>query len=339
MKQFITDSGVIFLRIEQLYYLTELSRYRSLNLAADELHISTQALSASIKNLEIELDTVILERTNRGVSFTEDGEQVLQYAYKTIKGYEDLQRALDKSLSANTAASLNQKGTLLVHSVPVFLESILPCKIKEFQQKYPNVSIQIVQDTTNNICTAVQNNKQSILGMILLPSSKNTLMRTFLPEGNFLFRPISTNRYVCCVAKDSPFAKHKTISIKKILKEPLVIYTTGAAENSPLLCLLKQYTEHLQIASCVSSMTFWAKAIKEHIGIGFLNELFISPQSMVKEVYNDLVFIKLKEPLISVNGFLYTEQLSPLAADFIKQFPVYHPAKGDPVFRTEYLTL
>lgn len=324
------------MRIDQLYYLIELSRYRSLNLAAEELHISTQALSASIKNLEAELNTIILERTNRGVSFTENGQKVLQYAHIAVKGYEDLQTSL---CDLNESAQIKHSEKLFIHSVPVFLESILPFKIKEFQQIYPNVSIQIVQDTTNNICAAIQDNTQPILGMILLPCSKNNLMRAFLPEGKFSFRPISTNRYVCCVPKDSPFARHKTISIKKILKEPLVIYTTGNAANSPLLYLLKQYTEQLQIASSVSSMTFWAKAIKEHIGIGFLNELFISPQSMVKEVFDDLVFIKLKEPLISINGFIYTEPHSSIATNFMEQFPVYRPTKGEPDLCTACLEL
>ena len=78
------------MRIDQLIYLIEISHSRSLNLAADALHISTQALSASIKNLENELGTEILHRTNRGVSLTDDGQRVLHYAQSTVDGYKRL---------------------------------------------------------------------------------------------------------------------------------------------------------------------------------------------------------------------------------------------------------
>lgn len=327
------------MRIEQLFYLTEISRNHSLSLAAEALHISVQALSSSIKNLETELNTTILDRTNRGVSFTETGQLVLQYALSTTKGYNDLQQQLATTHASAASSPIQLCGTLYLHTIPVFLESILSSKINEFQQLYPEASIQIVQNTTHNICAAVQSEQHSALGMVLLPCMKNTVLRTFLPEGNMSFRPISISRFVCCVPKDSPFARHKTISIKKLLKEPLVIYTTGTVDNSPLLYLLRQYTEQLHITSSISSMTFWSKAIKDHIGIGFLNELFISSDSMVKDVFQDLVFIKVKEPLIAINGFIYADQLSPLASAFMDLFPSYRPSKNDPDFCTECMVL
>jgi len=320
------------MRIEQLDYLITISQHHSLNLAAEALHISTQALSASIKNLEAELDVVLLERTNRGVSFTEKGQKVLQYARITMKGFQDLQGELRETdfMSVQNQSALS--GTLYIHTVPVFLESILPRKIKAFQQIYPNISVQIVQNATSDIYKAVQDHGQSTLGLVLLPCIKNTLLRTFLPTGNLSFRPINTSRFLCCVSKESPFARHKSISINKILKEPLVIYTTGAVENSPLLYLLKQYSAQLQITSSISSITFWAKAIKEQIGIGFLNNLYIAPESMVKKTFDELVFLKVKEPLATVNGFLYNDKNDPIADAFMQQFPVYHPAKGEPDF-------
>ncbi len=327
------------MRIEQLHYLIEISRYQSLNLAAESLHISTQALSASIKNLEAELDTILLERTNRGVSFTDKGQKVLQYALTTVKGLEELQKELQDSSYSDDNIDTALTGTLYIHTTPVFLESILPGKIKEFQQNYPNVSVQVVQNTTNEICEAVQRGTQSTLGLVLLPCIKNMVLRTFLPEGDFSFRPINTSRFICCVPKGSPYARHKTISIKKILKEPLVIYTTGSVTNSPLLYLLKQYEEELHITSSTSSMTFWAKSIKDHIGIGLLNNLFTIPDSMVKTTFDDLVFIKTKEPLITVNGFLYNDNNDPLVTAFMKQFPVYRPSKGDPDFCAECMVL
>ena len=51
------------MRIEQLEYLCEVAKRRSMNLAADKLHIAQQTLSTSIKTLEKELDVKLLDRT------------------------------------------------------------------------------------------------------------------------------------------------------------------------------------------------------------------------------------------------------------------------------------
>ena len=327
------------MRIEQLYYLIEISRQHSLNLAAETLHVSVQALSSSIKNLETELHTTILNRTNRGVSLTEAGQQVLQYAHTTVTGYENLLASLSTAEQAVDPNHATLKGNLFFYTMPAFLETFLPAKIEEFQQRYPEVRLQISQNTTYHICNAILNHTQPAFGLLMLPCNKNGLLHSTLPEGPFSFRPISINRYVCCVPKDSPFARHKTISIKKILKEPLVIYTTGTVEDSTLYQLLTQYSQQLRIGSRTASIHFWAKAIEKHTGIGFLNELFISPNSMVKDVFEDLIFIKIKEPLLSINGFLYTDDSLPLANAFMEQFPTFRPSKNDPDFCTECMVL
>ena len=326
------------MRIEQLIYLIELSHSRSLNLAAEALHISTQALSASMKNLETELCTTILVRSNRGVTFTESGQKVLQYAHHVVNGYYSLLDELaPQSVSATPHSSLN--GTLHLLSAPAFLESFIPSKIQEFQQQYPHVNLSVTQCSTREICTNLQNSTTPSLGLVLLPCNKDTLFRQFIPEGEFTFRPINISRFVCCVAKDSPFARHKTISIKKVLKHPLVIYTTGSGKNSPLLYQLHQFDVQPQVASVVSSINFWAKSIKNHLGIGFLNEIFLQPQSMVKDAFDDLIFIKLTEPLLTLNGFIYTGEPAPLLTTFMNQFPAFHPTKNDPVFCKEIISL
>lgn len=326
------------MRIEQLIYLIELSHSRSLNLAAESLHISTQALSASMKNLENELGTTILVRSNRGISFTESGQKVLQYAHNAVNGYYALLDELRPiSTSGNPQSTL--KGTLQLLSAPAFLESFIPSRIQEFQQQYPLVNLSVTQCSTNEICTTLQNTTTPVLGLVLLPCNKDSLFRQFIPEGNFTFRPINITRFICCVAKDSPFAQHKTISINKILKHPIVIYTTGSGKNSPLLYQLHQFSDHPQVASVVSSINFWAKSIKNHLGIGFLNEIFLHSQSMVKDSFDDLVFIRVKEPLLTINGFLYIGNPSPIVSTFMNQFPAFHPTKNDPVFCKEIMSL
>ena len=58
------------MRLEQLSYLIEITRLRSISRAAETLHISQPALSASVKSLETELGRTLFKRTNRGIFLT-----------------------------------------------------------------------------------------------------------------------------------------------------------------------------------------------------------------------------------------------------------------------------
>ena len=62
------------MRLEQLEYLCEIAKRKSMNLASNKLYVSQQTLSTAIKNLEKELDTKLLERTYHGVFPTEIGQ-------------------------------------------------------------------------------------------------------------------------------------------------------------------------------------------------------------------------------------------------------------------------
>lgn len=61
------------MRLDQLLYLIEISKCRSMSIASDNLHLTPQAVSMAIKNLEEELNVQLVERTNKGTSLTEKG--------------------------------------------------------------------------------------------------------------------------------------------------------------------------------------------------------------------------------------------------------------------------
>ncbi len=59
----------------------------------------------------------------------------------------------------------------------------------------------------------------------------------------------------------------------------------------------------------------------------------------MKEHIDKLVLIKVKEPLISINGFLYSSVPSTLMQAFMDLWPAYRPAKNEPQFESVYIPL
>lgn len=78
------------IKTEQLYYLTQVAKYNSINKTADKLYMTSAAISTSIKQLEKECGFEILERTYRGVKLTAYGKQVVKIAEQILALEEEI---------------------------------------------------------------------------------------------------------------------------------------------------------------------------------------------------------------------------------------------------------
>lgn len=71
--------------LQQLRYLIAIAEHGSINAAASEMFASQSNLSTAIHDLEAELGIVIFTRSNRGVTLTNDGTELLGYARQVIE--------------------------------------------------------------------------------------------------------------------------------------------------------------------------------------------------------------------------------------------------------------
>jgi DNA-binding transcriptional LysR family regulator len=80
--------------LRHLKYLTALARERHFARAAAASDVSQPALSAAIRQLEEELGVPIVERGNRFIGLTSEGELVLAWARRTLSDHETLLQRL-----------------------------------------------------------------------------------------------------------------------------------------------------------------------------------------------------------------------------------------------------
>jgi DNA-binding transcriptional LysR family regulator len=83
--------------LQQLKYVIEVSRSRSISKAAKKLFISQPSLSNAIKELENEIGITIFLRTNKGIILTAEGSEFLGYARQVVE-----QAALLENRYSNT---------------------------------------------------------------------------------------------------------------------------------------------------------------------------------------------------------------------------------------------
>lgn len=78
------------MRLQQLLYVKEIARCRSMNKAAVRLYISQPSLSEAIRDLEKEFGITLFDRSRRGVSLTAEGIEFLQLADKVLADADEL---------------------------------------------------------------------------------------------------------------------------------------------------------------------------------------------------------------------------------------------------------
>jgi len=80
-------------RLEQLEYLTAVTRHGSLRRAGEHLHVSQPALSESLTKLERELGVQLLERARSGARISRAGQDLLPHMTEVLEAVDRLREA------------------------------------------------------------------------------------------------------------------------------------------------------------------------------------------------------------------------------------------------------
>lgn len=122
----------------------------SFSRAADKLFLTQSALSGLIKDLETTLSVKLFDRTTRQVSLSTVGEQLLPQAKRVLNEIAMLEREV-------TALTELEQGEIRLAVSQQFAASSIPALIAEFYQRYPNISITLVDCSVENVLNHLQN--------------------------------------------------------------------------------------------------------------------------------------------------------------------------------------
>ncbi len=130
--------------LRHLRGFVEIVEQKSFTGAAQKLYVSQPVLSAQLKDLEKELGCQLLVRTSRQMSLTRAGEAL----YRQAKQMLALEKNVRKELEDITKL---QGGTLRLGLLPSLSTSLLGGTLADFSQRYPSVSFQITEGSTDDL--------------------------------------------------------------------------------------------------------------------------------------------------------------------------------------------
>jgi DNA-binding transcriptional LysR family regulator len=143
------------MEVHQLRYFVAVADEGSFSRAAAREHVAQPSLSQQIQKLEAEMDQRLFDRLPRSVVVTEAGKCLLEYARKILAEIADARRFVDE-------LKREVVGRLAVGAIPTIAPYVLPTLIEKFQRRYPKVTLEIFEDTTERLVRRMEDGEVDV---------------------------------------------------------------------------------------------------------------------------------------------------------------------------------
>ncbi len=209
------------MNISQIRYVLEVAGSSSIREAATKLFVSQPALSSSIKELEDELGILLFDRTNKGISLTDEGREFITYAKKVMGQYEIMEdRYLSKDSDKERFSVSTQHYTF---AIKAFTEVI--------KDKDPEKFVFSIHETkTKEVLEDVRTLKSEV-GIISFSGANEKVIKKLIKEYGLEFTPLMQRETYAYVWKDHEFAGRSEISIEELKEYPVVSFDQSDDSN------------------------------------------------------------------------------------------------------------
>jgi DNA-binding transcriptional LysR family regulator len=189
-------------RIRQLQCFLKLSDLLNYNKTARTLYLSQPTITFQIKSLEDTLGVKLFIRDRQGVRLTDAGAAFREYA----------QTIMDTVDSAHKVLShLHKPLRLRIYCGPVGQFVVLPSVLRALTAQYPEIDLEIVELTTEQQLERLP--AGDVDGMLMVGA---------LPIPGSRFDPICDEGLVAIISRQSPLARHKTVSVEDLRETPVI---------------------------------------------------------------------------------------------------------------------
>ncbi len=178
------------MKLQQLKYLLAIAD-NGLNItaAAEKLYTSQPGVSKQIKLLEEELGLLLFIRKGKNLEgVTDAGQRVIERARIIMQEVDNIRRVASDYFE-------EEEGTLSIATTHTQARYVLPDTIKLFRERYPRVSLNLHQGTSEQIAHMVAANKidfaiatgsQHLFSDLLLVPSYHWDRKIIVPKGHQL---------------------------------------------------------------------------------------------------------------------------------------------------------
>ena len=273
--------------------------YNGVTNASKNLNVAQPSLSLSIKNLELQLNKTLIDRSNKQFNLTGEGYQLFEVLRPV---FESIEKNID---------FLNNKKKYLEINIGIrysYGKTVLSEFLKIFRTEYPNVKINI--DLYSKLdFNKVKNGQYDIVidDNDYISQLENVKTETICEIEN------------CFICGNRALSEYKNVnSVSEIDTVPFIAYKPSLKAGKFKRFCYENDISFLEIVN-VNESDLYYKLVQENIGIGFSNKLLLKRFLQDKSLY----IINIKEDIFKdVLSIAYTKNTHTVY-NFIKMLKGY----------------
>lgn len=203
--------------LQQLKNVVTVAETGTITEAAHKLYISQPSLTNAIHELEKEMNIVIFNRTNKGISLSKEGDDFLGYARQVLE-----QAAILEDKFKGGQGGKKQFCVSTQHysfAVNAFVDLI-----KEYGQEEYDFSLRETQ--TYEIIEDVAR-MRSELGILFLNDFNEKVIEKILKSHDLEFHPLFTAKPHVFISRKHPLAEKSVITNKELERYPYLSFEQG----------------------------------------------------------------------------------------------------------------
>lgn len=210
------------MEINQVYYFLEICKTGKMSKAAENLHITQQGLSVSMRRLEEELSCDLFYRKSNGLVLTDDGQFFKTEAEKIVRHFEKIRTHYAEKQQNKTALSVAVTDSIIVR---------LPIKLQRlFINGNDNFVVSLVETYSKPCADAVAESEADFA--VIYGRFRDDVLE---------YRTLDNVQQVIIVNKDHPLAGKREVSLAELSGQPFV---APDKYSWPRIVMAKLFEEH-----------------------------------------------------------------------------------------------
>jgi len=234
------------------------ARLKSFRLTADKLFTTQASISSRIAVLEGELGIKLFLRDSRGVTLTPEGLKVLDYAEQMM----DTMQALKQSIETRSS----KVGRIRIGVMDTVIHTWLSPLVARMMDSYPQVEIELVADTSLNLCDQLQ---KGFLDLVL----QTDLLR----QESIRSLELASHPMGWIVASNSIYNREYA-NLAELARERIITYSKNSLPHQEVLSLMQANGVSAPRLNCVNSVSAITRLLRDGFGIGALPPVLVSEE-------------------------------------------------------------
>lgn len=249
------------LNLYKLEIFATVVRAGSFSAAANRLYMTQPAVSQHISDLETGLGTILFLRGRRGVTLTEKGETLYDYALGIL-------RLVAEAENAVTDVENLVSGQITIGATPGVSTYLLPTWVHQFRQQYPNLNVVLQTGVTSDVVTGVLEHQMD-LGFV--EGELDTFQSKHL--GRLVLRPVSM---LVVVGQNHPWKDETVIEIDRLHGQPFITRQPNSRTRVWIDGTLATYGVRPRIVGEFDNQEAIKQAVMSNMGVSILPDYAVA---------------------------------------------------------------